>query len=575
MTMSGQESVQHPWLRYYPSDVPASLQYPLVPVHQLLLSSAKARPDRAALVFFNRATSYAALIEEVKRVGSGLVRLGLKKGDRVAIMLPNCPQEVAAYFGALWAGGVVVMVNPLYTPRELQFQLKDSGARFLIALDLVYPKIAQVIDQTPLEKVIVTGIQERLPFPLNILYPLKLRREGKWVSVPRNGKTMRYGELIAAAPMQDAAPVDPKTDLALLQYTGGTTGVPKGVMLTHYNMVANCAQIKAIIPPMRGDQIIIMGALPFFHVYGLTTVMNYGIMVGARLLLFPRFELVDILKAAQKYQPQLFPGVPTMYVAINEYPQVRRYNLKSIEWCISGAAGLPLQVKETFERMTGGRLVEGYGLSEASPVTPCTPLRGVHKPGSIGLPVPDTDARIIDLETGAALPPGKPGELAVRGPQVMRGYWNHPQETALVLKGGWLYTGDIAIMDEQGYFFIVDRKKEMLKVSGFNVYPREVEDVLFQHPAVKEAAVIGIPDAYQGEAVKAFVVLKPGAGASKDEIVQWCKGRLAAYKIPRQVEFVQELPKTLIGKVLRRVLAEQEKAKSDNAAGKGGATPAP
>lgn len=575
MTTRTPDSNERPWLASYPSDVPASLQYPLVPVHQLLLSSVKARPDRAALVFFNRATSYAALLDEVKRIGAGLVRLGLRKGDRVAIMLPNCPQEVAAYFGALWAGGVVVMVNPLYTARELQFQLKDSGARFLIALDLVYPKIAQVIDQTPLEKVIVTGIQERLPFPLNILYPLKLRREGKWVNVPRNGKTMRYSELIAAAPMQDAAPVDPKADLALLQYTGGTTGVPKGVMLTHYNMVANCAQIKAIIPPMRGDQIIIMGALPFFHVYGLTTVMNYGIMVGARLLLFPRFELADILKAAQKYQPQLFPGVPTMYVAINEYPQVRRYNLKSIEWCISGAAGLPLQVKETFERMTGGRLVEGYGLSEASPVTHCTPLRGVHKPGSIGLPVPDTDARIIDLEIGAALPPGKPGELAVRGPQVMRGYWNHPQETTLVLKDGWLYTGDIAMMDEQGYFFIVDRKKEMMKVSGFNVYPREVEEVLFQHPAVKEAAVIGVPDAYQGEAVKAFVVLKSGADASKDDIVQWCKGRLAAYKIPRQVEFVQELPKTLIGKVLRRVLMEQEKAKSDSAAGKGGAVPAP
>lgn len=453
------------------------------------------------------------------------------------------------------------MVNPLYSLRELQFQLKDSGARFIFVLDLLYPRVMQALEGTALEKIVVTGIQERLPFPLNRVYSLKLRRERKLPRIPQDSRTMRYSHLLSVPPMEPPVPVDPGRDLALLQYTGGTTGTPKGVMLTHFNLLANCLQIKAWTPPLRVDPATIVGALPFFHAYGMTTVMNYAIMTGARVILFPRFEVGRILKAIHRYRPQLFPGVPTMYVAINSSPGVERFDLRSIEWCISGAAPLPLDVKESFERLTGGRLVEGYGLTEASPVTHANPLGGVQKSGSIGIPVPDTDCRIVSMESGEPLPLGEVGELLVRGPQVMPGYWNQLEETTRVLKDGWLYTGDVARMDEDGYLYIVDRKKEMIIVSGYNVYPREVEEVLYQHPAVREAAAIGIPDSYQGESVKAFVVLKGDAICSAEELTTFCRERLAPYKVPREVEFVSELPKSIIGKVLRRVLAEQEQAR--------------
>ncbi|MBI4337590.1 MAG: long-chain fatty acid--CoA ligase [Chloroflexi bacterium] len=558
--------MERPWLRHYPTRIGLPIKYPAAPLYQLLADTANTHPDRVALVFFGRKTTYSALLDEVKRVAAGLVRLGLKKGDRVGIMLPNCPQLVASYFGALWAGGVVVMVNPLYTPRELQLQLSDSGARFLIALDLTYPRVVQALDGTPLEKVIVTGLQERLPFPLNLLYPLKLRREGHAVRVPEGPKTMRYSHLVAESGLEEAVHVDPKETPALLQYTGGTTGVPKGVVLTHSNLIANCVQLQHWLPPFSRGQVTVLGALPFFHAYGMTTVMNFGILIGARIILLPRFRVADLLKAIQKYRPQLFPGVPTMYVAINNYPGVERFDLKSIEWCISGAASLPLEVKETFERLTGGRLVEGFGLTEAAPVTHANPLDGLQKQGSIGVPMPDTEACVVDLTTGERVPPGAEGEMLVRGPQVMQGYWGRPDETADVLKDGWLHTGDVARMDKDGYFYIVGRKKEMVLVSGFNVYPREVEEVLHAHPAVMEAAVIGVPDRYQGEAVKAFVVLKPGAQCSPEELLVWARERLAPYKVPKQVEFASELPKTLIGKVLHRALKEQEAAKVSSAA---------
>lgn len=552
---------EKPWLRHYPPGVPHGLEYPEVPLHQVLAGTARAGSRKAALVFFGRTTSYGGLLDEVRRVAGGLARLGLRKGDRVAIMLPNCPQLVAAYFGVLWAGGVVVMVNPLYTASELQFQLEDSGARFLLVLDQLYPRAAEAAEKAGTEKTFVTGIQERLPFPLNILYPLKLRREGKLVKVPCSSHVLRYAELAASSPLEQPVAVDPKADLALLQYTGGTTGTPKGVMLTHFNLVANAAQLRAWTPSLKDAQTTILGVLPFFHTYGMTTVMDYGIMVGARLLLFPRFEVKGVLRAIQKYRPQLFPGVPTMYVAINNHPEARRFRLDSIRWCVSGAAPLPLEVKQTFERLTGGRLVEGYGLTEASPVTHSNPLEGLQKPGSIGLPMPDTQCIIADVDTGRPLPPGEAGELLVRGPQVMQGYWRRPEETVATLAGGWLHTGDIARMDEDGYFYIVDRKKEMIIASGFKVYPRDVEEALYQHPAVKEAAVIGVPDQYRGETVKAFVVLKAGVQCSASEIIDWCRGRLAAYKVPRQVEIVAELPKSMVGKVLRRVLVEQERAR--------------
>ena len=561
MAVSERQHIERPWWDNYPRSVPRVQDYPVVPLYRLLADTAAASTYESALVFFGRRTSYRSLLDVVKRLAGGLVRLGLNKGDRVAIMLPNCPQVVATYYGVLWAGGTVVMVNPLYTASELVVQLKDSGARFMIALDLVYPRVAEVFGETDLEKVITTGIQERLPFPLSILYRLKLRRDGNAVKVPENEWTLSYSTLLSTGRLEDPVPVAPRDDLALLQYTGGTTGTPKAVMLTHFNLVANCRQIAPLYPHTGTERPTILGVLPFFHVYGMTTVMNYGIMSGARIILQPRFEVEKVLKAIQKDKPDLFPGVPAMYVAINNYPGVERFRLGSVKWCLSGAAPLPGEVKETFERLTGGRLVEGYGLSEASPVTHANPLEGVQRSGSIGLPLPDTDCRITDLESGEAIPTGEVGELRVRGPQVMQGYWKQPAETNASLDEGWLRTGDVARMDDDGYFYIVDRKKEMVIVSGYNVYPREVEEVLHDHPAVVEGAVIGVPDAQRGEVVKAFVVSKVGAEVSADEIIGWCRERLAAFKVPREVEFVSELPKSLIGKVLRRVLAEREQSK--------------
>ncbi len=558
MAVADNTKRERPWLNHYPSSIPPSINYPEVPLYEFLSTSAKTRSDQTALVFFGGRTSYSALLDKVKHVAGGLIRLGLKKGDRVGIMLPNCPQAVESYFGALWAGATVVMINPLYTVGEIEHQIRDAGARFLIALDQTYPRVVKAFEKAGLEKAVVTGIQERLPFPLGPLYSFQLRRQGKLAKIENDGRSIRYSALLAGMSLAEPVHVAPKRDLALLQYTGGTTGTPKGVMLTHYNLVANCKQIEPFYPRPDIEQVTILGVLPFFHVYGMTTIMNYGVMIGARIVLLPRFEVGNVLKAVQKYRPQVFPGVPTMYVAINEYPGVEHFDLKSIQSCISGAAALPQQVKENFEHLTGGRLVEGYGLSEASPVTHCNPLEGTQKTGSIGVPLPDTECQLVDVDTGRPLPPGSTGELLVRGPQVMQGYWNKVEDTKGVLKDGWLCTGDIARMDEEGYFYIVDRKKEMINASGLKVYPREVEEVLYKHPAVREAAVIGVADSYRGETVKAFVVLKKDARCTPEEIVAWCKGRLAVYKVPKQVEFVQELPKSLIGKVLRRVLVEQE-----------------
>ncbi|MCH7608375.1 MAG: long-chain fatty acid--CoA ligase [Chloroflexi bacterium] len=536
------------------------LDFEAIPLHELLTRSAAASPRSPALVFYGRSTSYASLLRDVQRFASGLLGLGLHKGDRVGIMLPNCPQAVIAYYGVLWAGGTVVMINPLYTSRELRAQVEDSGARIVIALDQFSDRLEEIREDAGLEQVVLTGIQERLPRHLRVLFTLKQWRKGRRAKPEHHVGVERFSKLLASEPLERAVPVDPMVDLAVLQYTGGTTGAPKGAMLTHANLVANCQQIRLLYPGVGDSPMTIMGALPVFHAYGMTVVMNYGIMTGGRILLFPRFELKPILKAIQKYRPQLFPGVPTMYVAIANHSQIERFNLRSVEWCISGAAALPEQVKKSFEQLTGGRLVEGYGLSEASPVTHCNPLEGAQRPGSIGLPVAGTECRIVDLESGLPVAPGEAGELLVKGPQVMRGYWNRPDETPAPVTDGWLRTGDVARMDEDGFFYIVDRKKEIIIVAGHNVYPREVEEVLSSHLAVQEASVIGIPDPYSGEAVKAFVVLKESEGASREDLMGWCRHELAPYKIPRKIEFIDELPKSLIGKVLRRVLVEREEA---------------
>jgi long-chain acyl-CoA synthetase len=549
-----------PWLRHYEPGVPYTLTYPDRPLQHLLDDAAERFPDRPAVTFFGRDLTYRTLRDLADRFAGGLRALGLRTGDRVSLHLPNCPQFVIAYYGVLKAGGIVVPFNPLLVEREIAAQLQDCGARVAVTLDLFAARVRAAAPGSALAYTIVTRICEFFPPLLRLLYPLRARRYGEWPTIVPDATTHAFRTLCQAHPL-DRAAIQRPDEVAVLLYTGGTTGTPKGAMLTHRNLVANAYQSACWYPNPQGTPITCLGVLPLFHSYAMTVVMNVGILLGSRMVLLPRFETKMVLEAISRYRPQQLPGVPTLYNALVSHPQVGHYNLRSIQACISGAAALPAEVQARFEQVTGGRLVEGYGLTEASPVTHVTPIGGLRKPGSIGVPLPDTDAQIADLETGArTVVPGEVGELVIRGPQVMAGYWNRPDETAATLRDGWLYTGDIAKMDADGYFYILDRKKEMLITGGLNVYPREVEEVLFAHPAVQEAALIGVPDAHRGEVGKAYVVLKPGAQTTAEDLLAHCRAHLAPFKVPREIEFRQALPKSLIGKVLRRVLAEEERA---------------
>jgi len=544
-----------PWLSSYPKGVPHTLEYPEVPVFALLDGAAQRHGTAAATHFYGAKLTWAQVRRQADAFSAALASLGVQKGDRVAIMLPNIPQAVIAYFGVLKAGAIVAFCNPLYMERELAHQLKDCGATVIVALDRLAPRIRAVQGRTEIRQLILTSLTDYMPLALRMTVPL-LRPDlvGK---MPREPDVYRFQDLIrrhdGARP--PAVSVDPVRDLALLQYTGGTTGLSKGAMLTHRNLVANVCQLRAWMQTAEEGKEKILAVMPFFHVYGLTVCLNTAALLAAELLLVPRFDVKQVLKLVHRERPTLFPGAPTMYVAINQYPNVSRYRLDSIRACISGAAPLPVEVQTTFEALTGGMLVEGYGLTEASPVTHCNPLTGRRMPGSIGLPLPDTEVKIVDLKTRTEeLPPGQVGELCIRGPQVMMGYWNRPEETDETLRDGWLHTGDVAWMDEAGYTFLVDRIKDVIIAGGYNIYPREVEEVLYEHPAVLEAAVVGVPDEYRGQSVKAFVVPKPGEVVTADEIITFCRQRLAKYKVPREVEFRQDLPKSLAGKVLRREL---------------------
>ncbi|HEY8489335.1 long-chain-fatty-acid--CoA ligase [Thermaerobacter litoralis] len=540
------------WLKHYPANVPAHLEYPEVPLYELLARTAREHPDLPALRYYMVRMTYAELWARVQRCAAALASLGVQKGDRVAIMLPNCPQYVISYYATLRLGAIVAQVNPLYTPRELSYLIGDSGSKVLIVADALYPTVQAALPELDLEHILVVRL-------LGNVQP---------------GPEAQSFEALLAGAGDDVpeVPIAPREDVAVLQYTGGTTGRSKGAMLTHFNLVANVVQIQHWFPAeerMKPGEGRILTILPIFHSYGMTVCMNYGLASGYELILVPRFELPEVMEIIKATQPNFFPGVPTMYVAVNNYPNAEEYGVGSIEFCNSGGAAMPVEVMNAFERRFGAQVLEGYGLSEASPVTHCNPVHGLRKPGSIGIPYPDTDAEIVDVETGTrVLGPGEVGELRIRGPQVMKGYWNRPEETAETLRDGWLYTGDIATMDEDGYFYIVDRKKDMIIASGYNVYPREVEEVLYEHPAVAECCVAGVPDPYRGETVKAYVVLKPGASATAEEIIAFCRERLAAYKAPKLVEFRSELPKTAVGKVLRRVLVEEERARQ--AAGSSG-----
>ncbi|MBS7529418.1 AMP-binding protein [Hazenella sp. IB182353] len=553
-------AVERPWYNKYPSYIPKQIDYPDVPLTQFLVDSANDFPQNEAIYFLGKSITFKQLLDDVYRFANSLKELGVKKGDRVGIMLPNSPQAVIAYYATLFVGGVVVQINPLYVERELEHQLQDSGTETLVCLDLLYPRVEKVRPGTQLKNLIVTSVKDYLPFPKNWLYPLTLRKDGIKVNVPKADNIFSFKSLIQKTlPTPVTVPYESGNDLALLQYTGGTTGLAKGAMLSHRNLIVNAIQAANWLNATdRDGQSSVVGALPFFHVYGMTVVMNFAMLIGATMLLVPKFDVKEILDMIEKKRPTFFPGAPTMYVGLINYPKIKDYDLSSVKACISGSAPLPLDVQQKFEEITGGFLVEGFGMTETSPVTHCNLIWNRERSGTIGLPWPDTDARIVDPETKEELPIGETGELMVKGPQVMQGYWNRPEDTKKTInEEGWLSTGDMARTDEDGYFFIMDRKKDMIIAGGFNIYPREVEEVLFEHPAIQEAAVVGVPHPYRGETVKATIVLKEAEHITEEELDQFCREKLAKYKVPRIYEFRKELPKTAVGKVLRRVIQEE------------------
>lgn len=551
--------VLRPWSRILEKIIPSSTRVEKKPLFSLLTETAKKFPSNVCIHYQGRSLTYAEVDDLSSRFAAFLIGSGVKRGDRVAIFLPNIPQFIISYFGILKAGAIVVTCSPLYKERELEHQLRDSGSVAIVAaVDTVngndlYRSLEGCRGRLDLKLVVATSITDFLP-------PLKKRLAFlKGVKKVKRKGTVDFLEALKSKPIEMLPEINPEEDIAVLQYTGGTTGTSKGAMLTHYSLYSNAAYVSMWVPMNSSD--VTLAVLPLYHIYGMTAAMNATLYSGGQIVLLPQFHVKEVMETIQKKKVTIFPGVPTMYIAIINNPDAKKFNLSSIRGCVSGGASLPPAVRKKFIEITGGNLVEGYGLTEASPVTHCNPVHdGEVKDGSVGIPFPETDAKIVDVENpDLVLKQNEIGELAVKGPQVMKGYWNMPEETARVLKDGWLLTGDIAKMDEDGYFYIVDRKKDMINVGGLKVYPREVEDVLFEHPAVKEAAVIGIEDPFRGEAVKAYIVLKENSRATEKEIIDFCSSRLAKYKVPAKVEFVSDLPKTLVGKVLRRKLREEAK----------------
>jgi len=572
--MGAVEVASRPWHRFYESGVPVAPEFPTFPIYGFLQRSVERFPRVTALILasthpsFDRRLTYAQLDGLSDRFAASLIRLGLRKGDRVAISLPNLPQYVIAAYGIWKAGGVVVQVNPLYRGNDLAFILKDSGARFAVVFARFFPQVAEVLPHTSIERVIVTRVHDFFPPLFRLLYGLtKAKKEGD--VFPPEEKVVPFNSLLRGPRL--SRPVDVSSEeLAVLQYTGGTTGLSKGAMLSHRNLACNITQMRHWLTDLKDGEERILSVVPLFHVYGMTVCMNLSVAVAATniMILMPGgFVARMVAEAAAKYRPTIFPGAPPIYLAINQLKDVEKYDLRSIRACVSGSSALPVEVQKRFEELTGARLVEGYGLSEASPLTHANPIYGTRKVGAIGLPVPATDAKIVDSETGEReLGVNEVGELVVHGPQVMMGYWNNPRETASVLRNGWLLTGDIARMDEDGFFFIEDRKKDMVNIGGLKVFPREVEEVLYKHPKVREAAVVGVTSRVRGEMLVAHVVPKDGGDprALKRELREFCATHLAPYKVPRRIEIVQEIPKTVgIPKALRRLIREQEQSKGE------------
>ncbi len=561
------------WHRFYDQGVLPSIRFEDLTVPRFLERSASEYGDAIALIFMNSRLTFRQLKEEVDRFATAMALLGVGKGAKVAIQLPNLPQTVIAYYASLSVGAQAVMTNPLYVEREIEHQWNDAGCSLAVTTDFLFERrIRAIRGALPVKNYVIASIPEYLRFPLNLLAPLKLKRaDPPLMAKVEPGERIHFmRKLIRATPPNPPKVEIAMDDVAALQYTGGTTGVSKGAMLTHRNLSCNAQQVSAWFRGARRGEEVMLGVLPYFHVFGMTVAMNYSMYVAAATVLMPNpRDIPRMVKSIAKHRITLFPAVPAMFNAINNAPGVEGMDLTSVKFCFSGAAPLPIDVGKRFESMTGATIAEGFGLTETSPVTHVNPLKGRRKPGSVGIPVGETDARIVDLEDGTTEQPmGSEGELVIKGPQVMKGYWKAPDATSAVMKDGWLRTGDVAKADADGYFFIVGRKKDMIIASGYNVYPDEVDGVLMGHPAVFEAATIGIPDERRGETVKSFIVLAEGRTATADELVEYCRKQLAAYKVPRQIEFRKELPKSTMLKVLRRELRDQDLAKLEAKAAK-------
>ncbi len=552
-----------PWLAAYDADVPKTLPPDDGLIQSILEKAVEKYSQRDAVNFFGYTMTYARLWKAVQQFAKALADVGVAPSDRVLLLLPNTPHFIIAYYGALKAGAIVVPTNPLYSDKELTFQIQNSGAETLVTLDMLYAQVQKVRPQTGLQRVIVGRIQDYLPPLKKLMYPVLAQKGSDTITIEEKDGVYLFARLMKRKCAEPPSAPISADDVAMLQYTGGTTGVAKGAMLTHRNIVSNNQQMRGWYQDIQEGRETFISVLPYFHSYGMAAAMSLPVSIGATMVLFPKFAAKDILKAIKQNGASVLPGIPSIYSVLSSYKDVKKYDISSINYCLSGAAPLPITVLENFERITGGIIVEGYGLTEASPVTHCNPLRGKRKVGSIGLPLPDTDCKIVNLQTGEEVPTGEAGEFCIKGPQVMKGYWNNEEETRETLRDGWLYTGDIARMDEDGYFYIAERKKDMIISEGFNIYPREIEEFLLEHPAVADAAVVGTPDKLRGERVLAHVVVKKGMTATPDELMRYCKENLVKYKVPKKFIFTEAIPTTLVGKKLRRVLRDKETSTTD------------
>lgn len=546
-----------PWFKHYDPEVPYHLTYPRIPLHSLLDETAAKTPANPCTNFFGKQLTYGKIKELSDRFASSLSNLGVRKKDRVILMLPNSPQFLIAYYGLLKAGAVVVPLNPLSVERELKFFLTDSGAEVLITIPLFLDKVAPLKGKTPLKHIVCSRLADFLPFPLNLIQGFQ-----EWRLIHRVGRShlVDFKDLLEQAVPPDWRPEPvPLDEMAVVIYSGGTTGIAKGIMLSQFNLVSNAHQI--ITWANLTDEQGVLAVIPFFHGFGMNVVMNAAVHAGGEMFLMPRFSAKGVAKAIQKYKPSFFIGVPALFVLLSNLPNIERYDFSSLRGIFVGAAPLTQAIKDEFEKKTGGRMIEGYGLTESTTAIMANPYHGMHKVGSIGIPFPDVDVKIVSLDDGRDLGPGELGEIVLRSPSVMLGYYNNPEETRKTVVDGWLYTGDIGYIDQDGYFYITDRKKDLIIVSGFNVFPREIDELIYQHPKVKEGITVGIPDPRKGECIKVYIVLKQGESATPEEFIAYFKERLTPYKVPSIVELRTELPKSMIGKILRRVLREEESKK--------------